>query len=479
MAELPNELLLEIACYLPLYTLINLRNVNHRWRSVVYAAIEAGLPHATKRLLQAWIASGSGLPCNTCLKNTLCTPKVSKSDRLPLLSEGERDKYVSIVGRYAYQVSGQLEPGLSDEFLTWLYEWPSQAGLPLLPMATSQCPDEMGSLPEDTDSSPASGILSPASVALSIMNSDSYLDHHRSTYSNAHRPRYYCEEQVIFLIMMDDDVLLPRIRLTEKEESSVNTASTRTSSQNDRKGKTREPPSQPRKTITCSMFPGATNSTVDPQCDWARFLPISTVRGMKSSRKSDADAIDDTWAPDMSEKKSLPFYVLSGSGLGAKLAGSVCTLGKNAALTVVARSWADWLVLLAEQKAKAVRLHTEGQQAKLSKQREAEYAPLPDRAQASSSKPDSVFNHLFSHAPVPPVHSSGRAVSPLVQYDRTSYALGETLLTPGELEAGVLDTLAGERPQVSKSLYRLGLETAIGSVLGIGIVIMETLASWF
>ncbi|KAI0683444.1 hypothetical protein BC835DRAFT_1311027 [Cytidiella melzeri] len=347
VTDLPNELLLDIACYLPLRALIALRNVSLRWRAVISAASESGLPETTKKLLEAWIASAalrrdlpgadSSQPAYL-LKTEGSTQGSSSSART--LTDAQREQYVSIIGRYAlsYQSVSQEEPGLSDEFLTWLYEWPSHAGLSLPPLPLSyETPETMANQVGSTR-----GVLSPSSVVNSIVHSASYCTSRGSGLAAVRatmRPSYYYQGRIVFLIALEDnDILLPRVKLALEEVPPPGVAI-----QEER----HEQQERPRQAIKCSMLPGGPHAVSTFRGDWARFLPISTVRcaGVRNNGIEDED--DDVWEVDTDPKAPLPLYVLSGSGLGETLTGNVCMLEENGVLRVVARSWADYLLVLA------------------------------------------------------------------------------------------------------------------------------------
>ena len=345
--DLPNELLLDVSTYLSLRTILSLRQVNRRWRAVVSLAATAGLPETTKKLLNAWLAwNALTLDDESSLADPLPTGnEASLSRTLPQsthqrLTDIQRDQYVALVGRYAisYQCVSREEPGLSNEFLEWLYEWPSCASLPL-PLST---------LPKTTANDTKLGLapLCPASVVNSLTRSFSYCTNPRVTFGEGHaQPSYYYQEHIIFLIALeDDDVLLPRVRLhlenVPQQEVAVG------------KGKQRATPAKPQKIIKCSMLNGGPGSFA--KGDWARFLPISTVKRAPGSEPPlQHDITNNNNAEpdhDGDPKTPLPLYVLSGSGLGERLAGSVCILQENAELKVIANSWADYLMFLVKRK---------------------------------------------------------------------------------------------------------------------------------
>jgi hypothetical protein len=330
IADLPNELLLDIACYLPLGSLISLLNVNYRWRAVVTAAAEVGVSETTKQLLKAWVASTSMsqyLPSTAYTQEAFSTTRAGAERRAKDLTAYERDRYVSLVGRYAFSYKNVTheEAGLSQEFLEWLYEWPARAAVPLLPLPSTAT--KAGQPIHDT------GFLSPLSVIDSIIDSASYHTTQPipSDARNIIRPSYYYQERIIFLISLEEgEILLPRIKLVE--------------------GVTR---GDTQKKIKCSLAHDVPLNFASFGGDWARFLPISTMRKNKNKHGSSSEVTDnngDVWEVAHEPPAPVPLYVLSGCGLGRQLAGSVCMLGPDAVLTVVAKTWAEYLVKLAETK---------------------------------------------------------------------------------------------------------------------------------
>lgn len=403
--DLPNELLLQVTGYLSLRSLIHLRNVDTRWRAIVAAAADAGLPKTTGNLLKAWIVgTSSPFPDSTQLSSSISTLKrglsVTSASSPSLssvecsgsittgkpLTNAERDNYVCAVGRYArsFQAVSHEEPGLSDEFLTWLFEWPAHAGLFFsiqmdLNMGGYRKPPRPHAFGPRRLNTQISSSLSPYTVISSLTNSASY---HGSNGGSDGIPWYYYQERVIFMLVLEDnDVLLPRIQLAEDPGSPVAASTESTpASKVDESGGKGNTKSAPRSTrLKCSLL-SQSPSPLGFGGDWARFLPISTVQRTRSQRGSPGSSTSTSTSPGSAdinvdsvqgsdgdpysadadafrERAPLPLYVLSGSGIGERMAGSVCTLGPNAVLRVEANSWSEWLMQLATAAAKE-RNHT-------------------------------------------------------------------------------------------------------------------------
>lgn len=349
--DLPNELLMDIATYLPLSALVCVRSLNRRWRGVVSASTAAGLPDTTSKLLDVWLAwtalsadSRLGETGSNPLKSGAFAPGSLCTTFPEALKVTDCARYVSLVGRYAtaYQTVSHEEPGLSDEFLEWLYEWPERATLPIVsptnssPLNTTQ-----------VQSAPVTGLLSPSSVINALTRSASYVVHPRINFgSYSAQPSYYYQDHVIFLMALEDgDILLPRVALTQVNVPVSTGPST---------GSIASVKARRRNIIKCSSLTGGTGSFVEG--DWARFLPISTVRRMSETSPYDAYITEDEDESDGEPKTPVPLYVLSGHGLGHALAGSVCMLMDGAELKILANSWSEYLMYLVQTKKETMQI---------------------------------------------------------------------------------------------------------------------------
>ncbi|KAI0087759.1 hypothetical protein BDY19DRAFT_1057842 [Irpex rosettiformis] len=399
--DLPNELLLDVTTYLSFRTIVSLRQVNRRWRAIVSMAATAGLPESTRGLLRAWFAwTALSLDAKLANEDRLggATSPINVPRTLPAntsLTDTQRDRYVTLVGRYtmAYQSISHEEPSLSDEFLEWLYEWPSHASLPL----------PTPRLMKSNVIKP--GFLSPSSVVNALTRSASYCTNPRVTIANVNtRPSYYYQSNIIFLIALeDDDILLPRVRLYQENKPQPAAATG--------KGKQCITPANSEKIIKCSMLDGGPGSFA--KGDWARFLPISTVRrapGSESPLQHDVgDSANVYMDQDCDPETPLPLYVLSGSGLGEKLTGSVCALVENAELRVIATSWADYLLGLAEWEKGSMQIR-EKQQLQILKEQKLKKVPVEsivkfsprDMPPNASDDPPKVGNDVGYNAAIEP-----------------------------------------------------------------------------
>ena len=120
LADLPNELLLEIASHLTLSSLIQLQNVNSKWRAVVAAA----RPEPVSEFLL--------LVYNTVSEG--CDMERPSATPVPALTDADRVRYIAAIDNCVNR------PALLDKrtpndlyadlfFRTWLLEWPSHAAI--------------------------------------------------------------------------------------------------------------------------------------------------------------------------------------------------------------------------------------------------------------------------------------------------------------------------------------------------------------
>ncbi len=367
--DIPNELLMDIATYLPLSALVCVRSLNRRWRGVVSASTAAGLPDTTSKLLDVWLAY-TALSADSSLGDTGFNPLKSGAfvpgslcTTFPeALKVTDCARYVSLVGRYAtaYQTVSNEEPGLSDEFLEWLYEWPERATLPIVSPNNSSPLNATQVQP-----APVTGLLSPSSVINALTRSASYVVHPRINFgSYSAQPSYYYQDHVIFLMALEDgDILLPRVALTQVNVPVSTGPST---------GSIASVKARRRNIIKCSSLTGGTGSFVEG--DWARFLPISTVRRMPETSPYDAYITEDEDELDGEPKTPVPLYVLSGNGLGHALAGSVCMLMEGAELKVLANSWSEYLMYLVQTKKETMQIQEKRRLATVRSKRQVQEA---------------------------------------------------------------------------------------------------------